>query len=111
MNRLTKVIGAVVGLTAFAVAVLTGLAVGARAEHTLGVALLSLIACNILGLVVGGIAEHIVESHLARYRAAHAAPVAPTEDPVFVEVAPEENDGAAHAGAASVTGQIRGDSR
>ena len=74
MGRPTKVIAACLALTAFALAALAGLRAGNPADTVLQTALLSTLVIYPLGLILGAIGEHVVETHLANYRRAHPIP-------------------------------------
>lgn len=68
MNRPTKVIAAVLGLAAFAIAVVAGMGAGNDASTVLARALGFMVLCYLIGLAVGHIGERTVEEHLAAYR-------------------------------------------
>jgi NhaP-type Na+/H+ or K+/H+ antiporter len=65
----SKVIAACCGLSAFAVAVLAGLAADNPTEVILGRALVSMIGMQLVGLLIGSIAERTVSEAIERYRA------------------------------------------
>ena len=67
----SKLFAAVLGLTAFAVAVITGLASGADPAATIRRALVSMMLCYTLGAVLGLIAGRAVREYLEAYRAEH----------------------------------------
>lgn len=60
----TRVMAGSFGLTAFAVAVIAGLAAGNTASHILLQAIVSMLVCHVVGLILGGLAEHVVREHL-----------------------------------------------
>jgi len=62
-----KVIGACSGLTAFAVAMVAGLAADNTAEAVLSRALVAMIICNVLGWFAGLICERTVRTALDAY--------------------------------------------
>jgi putative Mn2+ efflux pump MntP len=66
-----KVFASVLGLTAFVVAIVTGLATGPDASATLTRAIVSMVVCYPLGLLLGLLAGHAVDEHIREYRAAH----------------------------------------
>lgn len=68
----TKVIAGSMGLAAFSVAVIAGLAVGNPAETVLGRALAAMVACNALGWVVGAAAEKVASEAVRAYETAGA---------------------------------------
>lgn len=70
----TKVIAASLALSAFAVAIVAGLAAGNPARTVLFNAVVAMILCQILGLVIGALAERAISDHLAAYKAAHPIP-------------------------------------
>jgi len=72
------VIGACLGLAAFALAIVAGLMAGNEAERVLARALVSLAACAPAGFVIGLVCEHV---GAAPERAAEAARSAPGEAP------------------------------
>lgn len=75
----SKVIGFVFALTAFAVAIVAGMAAGDSAENVLPRALMVLFVCHLIGLVLGSVVNHVLNEHLVRYEAEHPIPdVAPT---------------------------------
>jgi hypothetical protein len=67
-------IAAVFALTAFAVALLAGLAAGNGATRVLTAAVVSLFICHLVGLALGAIAERVVKEHVESYRAARPVP-------------------------------------
>ena len=71
----TKVIGASLALSAFAVAIVAGLAAGNPARTILVNAVFSMIACQIVGFFAGSLAERAVAEHIEQYKAAH--PISP----------------------------------
>jgi hypothetical protein len=81
----TKVIAASLALSAFAIAIVAGLAAGNPARTVLVHALVSMIVCQMVGLIAGALAERAVLQHLAAYRAVRPVPgvggqtVAPTQ--------------------------------
>jgi putative Mn2+ efflux pump MntP len=74
----TKVIAASMALSAFAVAIVAGLAAGNPARSVLFNAVVSMIVCQILGLFIGAFAERAIADHMKAYKAAHPIPGAPT---------------------------------
>jgi tetrahydromethanopterin S-methyltransferase subunit C len=62
-----KVIASTMGLGAFAVAIIAGLAVDNPADHILSRAIVSMFLCNIVGLVVGTLAERAVVDSIDAY--------------------------------------------
>lgn len=75
----TRVIAAALGLSAFAIALLAGLAVDNPAPDILTRALIALVACSFLGMLIGLVAERIVADHLKQ--TAGPEPVHPTVAP------------------------------
>ena len=71
-----KVIAASLALSAFAVAVVAGLAAGNPARTVLFNAVVSMIACQILGLFIGSLAERAIADHMTTYKAANPIPSA-----------------------------------
>lgn len=62
-----KVIATVMGLGAFGVAIIAGLAVDNPADHILSRALISMFVCNIVGFLVGALAERTVTDSIGTY--------------------------------------------
>lgn len=81
-------IGVILGLTAFAVAVLCGLAVDNPMDVVLSRALASLAAGFFVGALLGGVLAHVIEAHVKRYIADRPVPTpnssAHTDSPVQV---------------------------
>lgn len=65
----TKVVGGCLGLGAFAIAIVCGLAADNNADEILTRAILSMLGCNLLGLAIGAVAERTIEEHLASHKA------------------------------------------
>lgn len=63
----TKVIATSMGLSAFVIATIAGLAVDNPAENILSRAIVSMFACHALGLVVGALAERAVADAVNEY--------------------------------------------
>ncbi|RMD66607.1 MAG: hypothetical protein D6824_00530 [Planctomycetota bacterium] len=80
---LTKTVGVVSGLAAFAVALITGLAVDNPSDVILSRALGSLFVCYLIGIGVGAaldrLAHEALQSHQQANPAPNAAPSAPEE--------------------------------
>ena len=68
----TKLIAATFALCGFAVAVLAGLSAGNSAARVLATALVSMVACQCAGLIVGCIGERVVSEHMETYRRANS---------------------------------------
>lgn len=66
-----KVIASIMGLGAFTVAIIAGLAVDNPADQILTRALLSMLACHVVGFVVGLLAERTVADSISVYVKAH----------------------------------------
>jgi len=71
---LTKTVGVVSGLAAFAVALLTGLAVDNPSEVILSRALGALFVCYLVGLGVGAALDRLAREALEAHRRANPAP-------------------------------------
>lgn len=67
----TKVIGACAGLTAFAIALIAGLAAENPASDVLARALVAMIIVQMVGLVAGAIGERVMRDAIAGYREAN----------------------------------------
>lgn len=76
-----KVIAACSGLTAFAVAMVAGLAADNTAEAVLSRALVALVVCNLVGWVAGLICERTVRSALDAYTTSGAGTSAHATSP------------------------------
>jgi hypothetical protein len=74
VHRPTKIIAACLGLAAFAVAVISGLASGSDPARTLTVALASMLICQCVGLAIGAAASTIVDERVAAYKASNPIP-------------------------------------
>lgn len=59
-----KSIGACLGMSAFAIAIVTGLGTGAQTTDILSRALVALLACYLLGLGIGVVADVAVRENL-----------------------------------------------
>lgn len=70
----TKTIAAILALAGFCIAVLSGLAAGNATSRTLGVALVSMLVCHIVGLAIGAAGEYVVAEHARAYRDANPIP-------------------------------------
>ena len=66
-----KVVASSAGLGAFIVAVLAGMGADNPTETVLTRAVLSLLACYVVGLIIGGIAERAVAERIGTYVAAN----------------------------------------
>lgn len=75
----TKVAGACMGLSGFAIAVFAGLGGGHPSEDILSRALLSMLGCYVVGLAIGAVMERAVEERLAAHRSG-ALPIAATPE-------------------------------
>jgi hypothetical protein len=73
----TKLIATAFALCGFTVAVVSGLAAGNSAQRVLGTALVSMILCQITGLLVGIVGERTVIDYLQNYKRDHPIPGAP----------------------------------
>lgn len=71
MESPSKLFAAVLGLTAFAVAVVSGLASGVDPASIIRRAMVSMLFCYTLGAVLGLIAGRAVHDYLEGYRAEH----------------------------------------
>lgn len=77
----TRIIGACLGLTGFAVAIVAGLAADNPADEILGRALLSMLGCQLAGLAIGCVAERAIEERAASHRALHPVDGSSSEEP------------------------------
>lgn len=67
----TKVIAAGCGLTAFAVGILAGLFAGNPAETILLRSLIAMVACQVVGMVIGMICERVITEATVVYEKTH----------------------------------------
>lgn len=74
MNRPTKVIAGSLGLTAFSIAIVAGIASRNLSQEILLRALIAMFVCYLVGLVLGMIGERTVEEHVRQYIAARPMP-------------------------------------
>ncbi|MBL0922548.1 MAG: hypothetical protein IBJ10_10525 [Phycisphaerales bacterium] len=65
----TRLIGASMGLAAFALAVFAGLAADNPADQILIRALISMLGCQAVGLAIGAVAERAIDDRAAAMRA------------------------------------------
>jgi putative Mn2+ efflux pump MntP len=73
----TKLIATAFALCGFTVAVVSGLAAGNSAQRVLTTALISMIVCQIAGLLVGIVGERTVNDYVQTYKRDHPIPGAP----------------------------------
>lgn len=69
-----KVIATAFALAGFTVALIAGMGAGNPASGVLVKAILCMLACHVVGQIVGAIAAKAVGDHLAAYRASHPIP-------------------------------------
>lgn len=67
----TKVVGACCGLSAFAIAIVSGMSVDNPFEDVVMRALIGLVAGYAVGTIVGGIGEKTISDGLRAYKATH----------------------------------------
>jgi hypothetical protein len=75
----TRVISGIVALAGFLVALVAGLAADNPADVVLTRALLAMLACNLLGSIVGAVAHWIGTEHVERFKQLH--PIESTDSP------------------------------
>ena len=73
MRSVTQLISVVLALCAFALALVAGLAAGNPADHIVGRAVVAMFIGQIVGALIGRAAQCVIDEHLERYRAEHAA--------------------------------------
>ena len=89
-------IASVMGLGAFGIAIIAGLAVDNPADHILSRALISMFVCNIVGLAVGILAERTVTDSIGTYIKARPVHEHLADDSIPVaQIAPTEQRRAA----------------
>jgi len=69
VKSLTKVIAGTVGLAAFSVAVIAGLAAGNAATDVLLRAVVAMAVCHAIGLMLGAMGERTVDEYVKSYYA------------------------------------------
>jgi hypothetical protein len=74
VNRPAKVIASALGLTAFAIATIAGMAVGNPTDTILWHAIIAMIVCQMVGLVLGSIGERVVTDAIADYQQRNQIP-------------------------------------
>ena len=74
MSVESRHIGVILGLTAFAVSVLYGLAVDNPMDVTLSRALTGLLAGFFVGALLGSVLSHVIQQHVTRYIAERPVP-------------------------------------
>ena len=74
----TRVIAASLGLGAFAVSIIAGMAADNPLDQVLSRALVALVACVVVGSVLGTAAEWAIRQHIAQTK---SSPPAQTEQP------------------------------
>lgn len=94
MSVESRHIGAILGLTAFVVAIVSGMAVDNPLEVTLSRALASLVVGFLIGVLLGAALAHVVEAHIAKYKLQNPVPVSAspkhgTAEPEMVMVVDE----------------------
>lgn len=67
----SRLIAASSAMSGFAIAIVCGLAAENPSGRVLGVAVVSMIVCHIVGLIVGSIGENIVNEYAQKYRASN----------------------------------------
>lgn len=75
----SKVIAASCGLSAFSIALVAGIAVDNPAEVILGRALVCMVGVQLLGFVIGAVAERTVREAVEQYRASRPVPEPPVK--------------------------------
>ncbi len=104
----TKVIAANVGLTAFALALVAGLAADNPLESIVTRALVAMVVCHVVGYGVGTVMERALRDSLEAYKVKAAAAQAAAQqaaraarESTIVTVSPEDEVGAAGERAAA----------
>ncbi len=77
----SKMVATAMGLAAFAIAILAGLHAGNPTTTILGIAVLCMVACHIVGLFIGSIGERVVREHVKSNHMAAEGAVAGTAAP------------------------------
>jgi hypothetical protein len=67
----SKLFGAVLGLTAFAIAVIAGLASGVDAASIMKRGIVAMLACYGVGAALGAVAGHAIREYLEDYERTH----------------------------------------
>jgi tetrahydromethanopterin S-methyltransferase subunit C len=64
-----KVVAGALGLTGFTVAIISGMAAGNDSSTVITAAIISMLACHVLGLCIGLAADRVLRTHVEEYRA------------------------------------------
>lgn len=64
-----KVVAGALGLTGFTVAIISGMAAGNDSSTVITAAIISMLACHVLGLCIGATADRVLRAHVEEYRA------------------------------------------
>ena len=75
----TSVVASVLGLGAFSIATVAGLASGAETAGLLVRAVISAAVCYLIGAALGAVGERTMREHAERYRDANPVPDPPSE--------------------------------
>lgn len=81
LTTTTRLIATCFALAAFSVAIIAGLAADNPGTTVLTTAIICMIGCQLIGLVVGAVAQRAIDEHLSRYRAKNPIP---KEEPIDV---------------------------
>jgi uncharacterized protein involved in response to NO len=73
VRSVTQLISVILALSAFAIALVAGMAVGNPADHVVGRAVMAMLVAQIVGALIGRAAQCVVDEHLEQYRTAHPA--------------------------------------
>ncbi|MEO1716129.1 MAG: hypothetical protein AAFR76_03360 [Planctomycetota bacterium] len=73
-GAVSRVYAGVGGLSAFVIAIVVGLEAQNGAAHILLNAIVSMVACYMLGTLLGALAEHAIRAHMVRVRTENPVP-------------------------------------
>ncbi|MEO0631385.1 MAG: hypothetical protein AAFY46_11790 [Planctomycetota bacterium] len=73
-GAVSRVYAGVGGLSAFVIAIVVGLEAQNGAAHVLLNAIVCMVACYLLGTLLGALAEHAIRAHMVRVRAENPVP-------------------------------------
>jgi hypothetical protein len=76
----TRVVGVVVALSGFVIAIVAGLAVDNPADVILARALVCLALCLVVGLAAGSVCERVIADHVAAQKKIAGAPAPEAEN-------------------------------
>lgn len=85
VGKQTKVIASVFALSAFAVAIVAGMAAGVPASTVIVRAIVAMVICQILGWGIGFIMARVIREQVEAYREANPIPEMPSDEELLKE--------------------------